>query len=236
MNNEAVKEWYNNFSNKQSTIGVNVRHYTIMNYLIDAGLKKDHNILEIGCGIGTLTSLIAKYVKGEIVATDISDKSIQLARENLGKRKNIDFVVTDMNSFEYPEMFDFVVLPDVLEHIPSQDHAQLFECISKLMHDESIIVIHIPHPTALDYIRQHTPEKLQIIDQSLQADMIMETVYAKDLILVHYEAYSLTNEQPDYVLIKLKKKLPYKIFDPLKKKRIIYKKMLARIKFAIARF
>ena len=226
-----VNNWYNSFSENQLATGINLRHYTIMEHLFNSGLKKNSTVLEIGCGIGTLTGLISKYLrKGKLVATDISDESIKIAKNRIPKSDKIDFFVTDMTNFDYTEKFDFIVLPDVLEHIPMVQHQDLFKVLSKLMHDQSIIIIHIPHPKALDYVRENMPEKLQIIDQSIEADTLMLNAYSNNLVLINYSSYSLFNEEPDYVLARFKKNSK-SMLTPYSKSVIIPKKLLARIKF-----
>jgi len=234
---KEVQKFYNVFAKKQAITGTNLRHYTIINHLMNYGLKKNHNVLEIGCGIGTLTKLIYRFLnKGELVATDISDESIQIAKTRIttGSKDNMKFFVTDMKDFNYPKKFDFIVLPDVLEHIPIEQHPDLFSTLSRHMHEKSIILIHIPHPTALDFIREHEPEKLQIIDQSINADVIINNSYANNLFLIDYISYSLYNNKADYVLATFKKGgIKYKSNSPLSKLTIIYKKTIARIKFLI---
>jgi len=233
--NKEIKNWYNVFSKKQLTTGTNLRHYTIINHLINSGLKKNSAVLEIGCGIGTLTGLLHKYLKkGKLVVTDISDDSIKIAKKRISKSENIDFFTTDMKDFEYPKKFDFIVLPDVLEHIPIEQHQGLFKILVKHMHNKSILLINIPHPKAIDYIREHTPEKLQIIDQALSADTLLKDAYSNDLLLINYTSYSIFNKGDDYALIRFKKNNNITL-TPIPKSVIIRKKFIARINFLLAR-
>lgn len=229
--NNDIRKWYNNFSKAQLNTGINLRHYRIINHLSDYGLKKDSKVLEIGCGIGTLTGLIHQFVKnGKLVATDISDESIEIAKKRISKSERIDFFVTDMQDFSSPEKFDFIVLPDVLEHIPLEQHNHLFKNISQVMHDTSIIVIHIPHPKALDYSRIHSPESLQIVDQSITAKQLMDATYANNLVLIDYKSYSVFNNVPDYVLATFRNEYDVKLISQ-PKSTIIKRKLVARIKF-----
>ena len=78
-----IKEFYDGHAKEiQQHVGVNIRHRSIMQRLRRAGLHKDHRVLEIGCGIGTLTSLLAKYVSvGTIHAVDISEGAVQIAQD-----------------------------------------------------------------------------------------------------------------------------------------------------------
>lgn len=232
---EEINNWYNTFSEKQVATGTNLRHYTIFNKLINSGIRKNYSVLEIGCGIGTLTKLIHAYLKkGELVATDISDKSIEIAKTRIPQSKKINFLVTDMKDFSYPKRFDFIVLADVLEHIPIEQHKELFEVLCKHMHDESIMLINIPHPKALDFIRSHFPEKLQVIDQSISAEILIKNAQACDLELIDYTSYSLYNKENDNVLVRFKKNNAITL-NPLSKSVIIQRKFNERIKYFLAK-
>ena len=139
-----------------------------------------------------------------------------------------------MTDFEYPQKFDFILFPDVLEHIPLEQHENLFAIVSKHMHDNSIILINIPHPKALDYIRLNMPEKLQIIDQSISAHSLIKNAYSSDLELINYTSYSLFNKENDSVLVRFKKSTEITL-TPLSKIEIIRRKLIERIKYYLAR-
>ncbi|MBK9735605.1 MAG: class I SAM-dependent methyltransferase [Saprospiraceae bacterium] len=196
------RNWYNDFSKQQIKTSINLRHYTLFNKIVNAGLKKESKILEIGCGIGTLTGLLYSYNKfGHIVAADISDESIEIAKRRIGISERIDYVVTDMITFEYKHKFDFIILPDVMEHIPVEQHENLFKVISIHMHPSSKVVINIPHPKAIEFLRKNSPEKLQIIDQPLSADKLISDAYQNNLVLESYNSYSIFNNQHDFAFI-----------------------------------
>jgi len=227
---EHVKEFYDDYSARQKKKGLNLRHFTLINKIISSGLKKNYLVLEIGCGVGTLTGLLAKYLKkGKLVAADISPKSIEMARARIGKTDRVEFFVTDMQDFSYPGKFDFIILPDVLEHIPIEQHDQLFGVLRRLMHENSVIIINIPHPKNIEFNREFFPERLQIIDQALRADDLMNTIYAHDLILETYEAYKIFSDVADYAFIKIAVNKPLH-FKTQFLGKIIVRKLFERIK------
>jgi cyclopropane fatty-acyl-phospholipid synthase-like methyltransferase len=165
---EQVKEYYDTFKEHQKQLGINIRHRTIFKNLKSAGLKPNSNVLEIGCGIGTVSNLILKYItEGSFVGLDISPESINMAKNFNAFHKNAEFMVNDMSNFTHKTKFDFVVFPDVLEHIPVEQHANIFETVSKLTTPDAVILINIPEPNYLNWVRENDPKKLQIIDQSL---------------------------------------------------------------------
>lgn len=233
---EQIGKWYDGFAGKQVQTSVNLRHYRIMEFLTAAGLSSHNRVLEVGCGIGTLTGLLAKYLrKGEVLAVDISPESVAIAKKRLAGASGVRFMVSDMTDFNHTELFDFIILPDVLEHIPVDQHKSLFRTLADHMHDQSVILIHIPHPRALDFVRTTTPDLMQIIDQSVEADALLGDVYACELELIDYHSYSLFDREHDYAVISLKKKNAVNL-SPLPKGKIIMRKLLSRFRFLISRF
>ena len=196
---DQVAEFYDKYSESQRKTGVHIRHYTILKKLKAAGLKSDSKILEIGCGIGTLTGLLAGFVReGKVICTDISPESISIAKSLNSNYSNIEYFVTDMSDFKPSDKFDFIVFPDVLEHIPKEQHNNIFRNISKSIHPESKVAVHIPDPINLQYVRDKTPELLQIIDQPLFIEDFAAAVKDTPFMVEIYERYCLFNREPDY--------------------------------------
>lgn len=61
-------------------------------------LDKDDSVIDIGCGIGRLTIPVAQKVNS-VTALDVSDKMLDLCRENVRKKglENVHFVQMDWN-------------------------------------------------------------------------------------------------------------------------------------------
>lgn len=233
---ENIKEFYNEFSKKQLATGVNLRHYYLFRKIIQSGLKRNHNVLEIGCGIGTFTGLLARYLKrGKILATDISPENIKIANERLKNRKNVGFLISDMQDFQHHSKFDFVVLADVLEHIPRQHHDALFQTIAQHMTEDAVLFINIPHPKNIEYLEKYHPEKLQIVDQALYANEIITAAFQNGLLLNQYVSYKLYHKENDYISIQFHRNRDI-TFNSLKKKNIILKKIQYRLFYWIFNF
>ena len=199
---EEISNYYDEFSKEQIKTGINLRHYYLFDKLKYFGLVKNSSVLEIGCGIGTLSELIVKHVtQGRIVLTDISKENISIAKERLSKFKNVSYHVTDMMTFISKQTFDFIVLADVIEHIPLEQQPVLFENLSKLVHSNSVIFINIPHPKIIEYYKKNDPSKLQIIDQAINAGQLMTIAEPFGFRLYSYQSYKLFHNQNDYVMI-----------------------------------
>lgn len=199
---KKVADFYDDFSRYQKKSGINDRHARILQWMKSFGLKNDHHIIEIGCGVGQLTQLLAEYCsKGHVTGVDISTENIQLATQRLSRFSNTSLSVSDMMDASFTSTFDWVVFPDVLEHIPVEYHNPIFKTVVASLKPGGKICIHIPHPSYQDYVRLNDPEKMQIIDQSLSAAELITTAEQYGLQLEHFESYSLFRLPYDYQVI-----------------------------------
>lgn len=209
---KEIAEFYDRFIGNQKKAAYNERHYFLNNELKRMGLCASSNILEIGCGIGVISSLLAKTVKkGKVISMDISPMSIDIAKENNKKNNNIEFEVSDAASFNYlKSKFDFITLFDVLEHVPIEQHPEVFKNIANHMGEETILFINIPNPSYLEYIIENHPEQLQVIDQPLPANIIMNNAYSNGLNLFFFQTYSIWIEN-DYQMMLFSKKKSFNV-------------------------
>lgn len=193
----------------------NSRHRTIFKNLKKAGLKPNSTVLEIGCGIGSLSGLIINYLSsGFFTGADISPQTIAFLKKKYGSNKT-DFVVTDMTDFSYAKKFDFIIFPDVLEHIPVETHPKIFATLKSLVHHNSTILINNPAPLALEWVHKNKPEWLQIIDQPLHVNHFANLAYSNGFYIEKVDSYSLHTEEYDYQNIIIK---PYKPMPVLTQK------------------
>lgn len=198
-----VKDFYDDFVKNQKKIGISVRHRIIHNNLKQIGLASKSNVLEVGCGIGTVSNLMIKSTpQGKFVGCDISEGSIEVAKK-LNPQANAQFFVSDMSDFTSDIKFDFVVFPDVLEHIPVNEHSKLFENIAKVCTPNAKVLINIPEPNSLHWIRENKPELLQIIDQSLSMNDLLNNTYPHGFEVQSITPYAIHTDVNNYLSIVL---------------------------------
>lgn len=204
--NKSVSDFYDEYSVYQKNRGYNERHFFMLDKMLELGLNRESNVLELGCGIGTITSLVYKVVrKGKIVGVDISPKSIEYAKHRV---PGAEFHVGDIVEFSRKELvYDFITLFDVLEHIPIELHKSLFSNIVSHMHTGAKLLINIPNPTYLDHVRENSPDLLQIIDQSLPlADLVLDADHS-GLSMRYFEKYDLwSKDESQFMIFELKEK------------------------------
>lgn len=188
----GVVRFYDEYITRQIASGINDRIFSLYKRIKKLGLTSKTNVLEIGCGIGLLTYLLSlKIKKGKIEAIDISPKSIAFAQKHL---TNPNLTLTSGNILDYKTIntnFDYILLFDVLEHIPIESHSILFKKISDTMLDHSKLLINIPNPEYIRYDQINNPGVLQEIDQPLTLDHIISALTEASLIIEYFETYSI---------------------------------------------
>lgn len=98
--------------------------YAARTYLIRRLVKRVRPrwTLDIGCGSGSVTRQLANLSE-HVHAVDISEKAIDVSRDNLKDCPNVTFEVVDLFACPPEERrhlegrFDLVVLPEILEHL-----------------------------------------------------------------------------------------------------------------------
>jgi len=89
---------------------------------------QEYRCLMLGASEGArVRELCEAGFLGEIVATDIADKALGRAERALTGRRNVRFVLADLNEHRFDGRFDFIVAEGVLHHV-----ANLEPCLRHL--------------------------------------------------------------------------------------------------------
>lgn len=112
-------------------------------YRLLAGIYRERipegaSVLEIGCGTGTLLAALSP-ARG--VGVDVSPRMVEIAA---AKHPSLSFRVADAEAFDPGETFDFVIVPDVVEHIG--DVGAMFRSARRACHAESRMIVTSVNP------------------------------------------------------------------------------------------
>jgi trans-aconitate 2-methyltransferase len=203
-----IKEFYDHLVPKQVSVGVNERHHKILELLVANGMRDGMRVLEVGCGIGTVTGLIAaKVPNGQLTALDLSPTSVEQARKALAHLPHVELLVADAVTASLKGHYDRIVLPDVLEHIPLDRHAALFARVRDLMSPGALILVHSPDPFYADWLKVNHPELLQVVDLSLHLSYMIPMLDQAGLSVLHFQRHCIWTDRPDYMAFTLEKKV-----------------------------
>ena len=229
------RAFYDKYVDRQLSAGVNARHHLILRWLNRFGLQANDRVLEIGCGVGTLTGLMAAGLgsQGSILGVDLSPRSIDAARGRLAEFDRVQLLAGDILEVEIAGQFDVVVLPDVIEHIPSELHPALFRRIAQWVKASGFVLLHYPNPLFLEWCHTHRPDVLQPVDQPIHADALSANAYAAGLRLDHLETYSIWVAEGDYQVAVLRPRRGNASFTFLEEKLSLADRVKGRIRRAL---
>ncbi len=93
----------------------------------------DEHLLDIGCGDGKVTAMLAARLdRGRVTGIDSSKSMIELARKSHGNRvKNLEFLLQDARSLPFAQQFDLVFSNAALHWII--DHRPVLEGIFRAL-------------------------------------------------------------------------------------------------------
>jgi cyclopropane-fatty-acyl-phospholipid synthase len=120
-----------------------------------AGIADGMQVLDLGCGWGSLSLWIAENFPGTSVTAVSNSRSqrdfilYDAAARGIG---NIDVIVSDMNDFSIDRQFDRVVSVEMFEHMRNYD--ELFRRVAGWLRPEGRFFMHIftHHSTPYEYV------------------------------------------------------------------------------------
>ena len=107
--------------------------------------EKKCNVLEIGCGVGNISMVLASFGY-DVLGVDLCQDSINEAnrRKTNHQLSNIDFQHKDANELKgNQKKYDVVICSEILEHLNSP--LELLELSSSLLTTEGILIITTPN-------------------------------------------------------------------------------------------
>jgi SAM-dependent methyltransferase len=152
MQIEDKKKLYQNFHKErklQKKI-INDNNFTYRELIkrIKPYLGECHNILDIGCGVGTMDFYLAKKGKN-VTGIEISANAVSIARENaklFNLYKNINFVISKFPNKALKGKYDLVIFSEVIEHL--EDDNRALRDIHKILKRNGLLVITTPSKNA----------------------------------------------------------------------------------------
>jgi len=139
MPKDDVREHFENIAGEYDRWKEKSAYY----YRLLAGIYRERvpegaSVLEIGCGTGTLLAALSP-ARG--VGVDVSPRMVGFAA---AKHPSLSFRVADAEEFDPGETFDFVIIPDVVEHL--SDVGAMFRSARKACHPGTRVIVTCVNP------------------------------------------------------------------------------------------
>ena len=109
-----------------------------------AGLVDGQDVLELGCGWGSLTLYMAEcFPKSKITAVSNSNDQRQFIEARCEERnlKNVEIITDDMNDFETTKLFDRVISIEMFEHM--RNYEKLLGRVNVWLKNKGKLFVHI---------------------------------------------------------------------------------------------
>lgn len=101
------------------------QHKWGVNRIANLNLNGNERVLDIGCGVGNITAIIARYLPGgSVVGIDSSPEMVRQAEKNYpaSRHPNLSFIVKDASELNFDNEFDIIFsnacLHWIKNHIP----------------------------------------------------------------------------------------------------------------------
>jgi SAM-dependent methyltransferase len=104
---DSLRDEFNRWAEAGQGESMEQEHLPIVLPVLDRmQLAPDDNVLDVGCGAGWLSALLADQVpEGRVVGMDISDEMVRRARRKNAERENTMFVVGEVRQIPWEEQF-----------------------------------------------------------------------------------------------------------------------------------
>lgn len=88
--------------------------------------RRYQNVLDVGCGCGISTGLLAPYCD-RALGVDFSELAVAMARENTAGVPRLTFTVADIRELNLREKYDLILCSEVLYYLKAPDLALFVE-------------------------------------------------------------------------------------------------------------
>ncbi len=109
------------------------------------------SILDVGCGEGMLSNILAQEFKGQIVGVDLDSEKIRIA-ESSRLENRATFIAQDLFEDTTNQHFNNIIVNDFLHHHSYEDHKRIVDFLAQRLSSEGrIIVKEVGNLKSLDY-------------------------------------------------------------------------------------
>ncbi|MFH1683433.1 MAG: methyltransferase domain-containing protein [Candidatus Margulisiibacteriota bacterium] len=182
------KDFYDHkWANRSPALNFYEKHRAdeIIGLIRKYGLKTDR-ILDLGCGNGWLSGMLARF--GRVTGVDFSETAIEKARKNF---PDCEFIAGDILEYSAKNKYDLLVCSEVIEHLKPEGQKQLVRVMNDNLEHGGHIINTSPNRALKERILPLI-KKPQPIENWLSADELKTLLSSHFLIkeclsIVHWD-------------------------------------------------
>lgn len=163
-------------------------YYGYVNYVLSIFDYKGKKVLDAGSGDGRLSSLL--FERGsEVTGVDYSERAIALAS---AIEPGVRFVCGSIINCSFDEIFDFIFLIEVLEHIEPSQISNVLNNLKNFLADDGKIIITFPSdkmPLIDKHFQHFNEEKIRkmTVDAGLKIEKIINFGFTNKFLNILYK-------------------------------------------------
>lgn len=148
-------------------------------------------ILEVGCGFGQISWLLAtRWPDAQVAGFDISPRSIELAGK-VFQRDNLSFAAGQVEALDRTAGYDLIVLVDVYEHIGVADRPGFDASLGRLLATGGRLILTFPTPAYQRLLRASHPDRLQPVDEDIEVSVLQQLATATQTRMLMFNERSI---------------------------------------------
>jgi SAM-dependent methyltransferase len=111
-------------------------------YVFASGIARGRMVLDLGCGCGYGTHLLALAGAAHVLGIDSSDEAIEYARSTY-RHPNLAFTVMDAHELGLPRTMELVTCFEMIEHV--KDAPRMLGEVARILQETGILIISTPN-------------------------------------------------------------------------------------------
>jgi len=211
---------------------LNLFYYFLFIKNIFSNIENVNDVLEIGCGRGTLSLYLATYLRLTTSLQDVSGDAIDIAKKDFDKYNHkANFYIGDIINNTLPsDSYDAAVSIGLAEHFELKDVESLFREQHRLLRDGGVMIsLNIPRKFSVQFLNEIMRFVKKIFGQ--YKEDIKKDYFRNSLEPIEYKKIA---EKVGFKNIEITNVCPFPIYTPIKmttdKKITKFNKFILKVK------
>ena len=115
MSEKDIKQFFDNLAPKWDSLEM-IKDDHIIELFKKIGIKKNDEILDVGCGTGRVTYILHALSESSVTGVDLSSNMIDIAKDKYKNETYATFLCEDFLEYDLQKKFDIIVIYNAYPH------------------------------------------------------------------------------------------------------------------------